>query len=85
VLKNGAEVFLPLEGVIDLDRERERLQDEIARLRGQLAGTEKKLANEAFVTRAPEEVVQKERDKAASLRDQASKLDEKLSALEGRA
>ncbi|MGD8320108.1 MAG: valine--tRNA ligase [Gemmatimonadota bacterium] len=85
VLKNGAELFLPLEGVIDLDRERERLRAEIERIRGQLAGTEKKLANEAFVTRAPEEVVQKERDKAASLRDQASKLEEKLGALEGRA
>jgi valyl-tRNA synthetase len=83
VMKNGGEIFLPLEGVIDLERERERLRGEIDRIRGQLAGVEKKLSNENFVARAPEEVVAREREKAASMQSQVSKLHGKLSELEG--
>jgi len=83
VLKSGIELFLPLEGVIDVQRERTRLAGEIEKLDAQLAGTEKKLANESFVSRAPAEVVDKERDKAAGLREQAAKLREKLHALQG--
>jgi valyl-tRNA synthetase len=84
VLRGGAELFLPLEGVVDLDRERARLADEIARLEGQLRGTEAKLANEQFVQRAPAEVVQKERDKAAGLTEQLAKLRTKLALFQGR-
>jgi valyl-tRNA synthetase len=83
VLKNGVELFVPLEGVIDLDRERVRLREEIAKLEGLHAGTSKKLDNEAFVARAPAEVVQKERDRLAQLAEQRTKLGVKLAALEG--
>ena len=83
VMKNGAEIFLPLEGVIDLDRERERLQGEIHRIGGQLSGIVKKLANENFVSRAPAEVVAREREKAESMQGQVSKLQVKLNELEG--
>jgi valyl-tRNA synthetase len=83
VLKNGVEVFLPLEGVIDLDRERARLREEITKLQGMHAGTAKKLENESFVARAPADVVQKERDRLTQLDEQQSKLREKLTALEG--
>ncbi len=82
VLSNGAELFVPLEGVIDLDRERDRLREEIERLDGHRASTAKKLENQAFVSRAPEEVVQKERDRLAQLEEQGSKLREKLTTLE---
>jgi len=83
VLRDGTEVFLPLEGLVDLDRERSRLRGEIQRLGGQLAGAEAKLANEGFVGRAPAEVVDREREKAATFRDQRDKLLEKLGSLEG--
>ncbi len=85
VLKNGTELFLPLSDVIDVDRELERLRGEIERIQGQLTGTEKKLENEKFVSRAPEEVVAREREKADLLREQAAKLAEKRQALEGAA
>jgi valyl-tRNA synthetase len=85
VLRSGTELFIPLAGVIDLDKERARLRDEIQRLDGHIAGTEKKLSNESFVARAPENVVQYERDKLASFGDQRGKLAEKLQALEGAA
>ena len=81
VLPNGAELFLPLEGVIDVDRERSRMQDEIARLEGLLVGVEKRLANEKFVANAPDEVVQKARENGAQLQDQATKLRDKLAGL----
>ena len=82
-MAGGAELFLPLDGVIDLDRERTRLTAEITRLQGQATGTAKKLENENFVSRAPDDVVQKERDKLAQFQEQASKLREKLTELEG--
>ena len=85
VLRSGAEVFVPLEGAIDVEKEKGRLRDEVARLEGQITGTEKKLANESFVSRAPQEVVQREREKVASYTEQRSKLASKLAALEGSA
>ncbi|HSR41626.1 MAG TPA: class I tRNA ligase family protein, partial [Longimicrobiales bacterium] len=84
VLTCGVEVFLPLEEVVDLGRERERLRGEIERLQGQLASTERKLANEQFVAKAPDDVVEKEREKGASQRDQLEKLRAKLDLFEGR-
>lgn len=83
VLTNGVEVFLPLAGLVDLDQERERLRGQIQRLDGQLTGVRKKLGNEAFVSRAPAEVVDKERSKEATFMDQRDKLAAKLAALEG--
>jgi valyl-tRNA synthetase len=81
VLKNGAELFMPLEGVIDIARERERLKAEINRLRGQLEGSRKTLGNERFVQQAPAEVVEKEREKARSFEEQLDKLTSKLATL----
>ena len=83
VLDSGTELFVPLEGVIDLERERERMRKEIDKVDGLRAATEKKLGNESFVARAPAEVVEKERDKLAQFEEQATKLREKLDALEG--
>ncbi|HEX8903892.1 MAG TPA: class I tRNA ligase family protein, partial [Longimicrobiaceae bacterium] len=83
VLRSGTELFLPLAGVIDLDRERARLRDEAAKIEGLAGGTEKKLANEGFVAKAPPEVVEREREKLAGYREQLRKLREKLAALEG--
>ena len=84
VLPSGAEAFLPLEGLVDLEQEVARLQKERDRLQGLLTGTEKKLANENFTSRAPADVVEKEREKAESARDQIGKLDEKIRQFRGR-
>jgi len=83
VLKSGLAVFLPLEGVVDLDRERTRLRDEVARVESLLAGARRKLENENFVNRAPDDVVEKERDKARSLEAQLQGLREKLALFQG--
>jgi len=71
VTKN-AEIYVPLEGLIDLDVERQRIGKEISRLEGSLKGIDRKLSNEKFVNNAPADVVEKEKIKQ---RDWAGKLD----------
>ena len=84
VLQGGStEVFLPLEGVIDLGRERKRLRVEITRLDDQLVGASQRLTNDKFVLRAPADIVAKERERAASLTERLGKLREKLTLLGG--
>ena len=77
----GIEVYVPLEGVIDLDKERQRLSDRLDKARGFLAGSDKKLANENFVARAPAEVVDRERARNAELREEAARLEANLAEL----
>ena len=69
-----AEIFIPLEGLIDLDEERKRLEKEIARINELLEKINKKLSNEDFLKRAPKEIIQKEQAK----RDECSRMAEKL-------
>jgi valyl-tRNA synthetase len=80
VLKD-MEIYVPLEGLIDLDVERQRLQKEITRLEGSLSGIEKKLSNEKFVNGAPAEVVEKERAKQRDWQENLRKLNEILENL----
>ena len=60
---HGAEVILPLAGVLDIADELARLDKEIARLEGEVTRAEKKLANEGFVKKAPAAVVEAEKEK----------------------
>ncbi|MEX1276244.1 MAG: valine--tRNA ligase [Bacteroidota bacterium] len=70
----GTEVFVPLEGLIDPGAERGRLEKEIARLESAVEGIRKKLGNSQFVDRAPQEVVQKEREKMENFHSSIDKL-----------
>ncbi|MBW3533622.1 MAG: valine--tRNA ligase [Gemmatimonadetes bacterium] len=83
VLAGGTELFLPLEDVIDLERERERLRGEIEGLERQIQGSEKRLRNEQFVSKAPADVVERERDKVRVVGEQRERLEAKLRLLEG--
>jgi valyl-tRNA synthetase len=82
VLRSGGELFIPLAGLIDVGKERDRLSKELSRIEGQLRGTEAKLGNEQFVSKAKPEVIEREREKANSLRQQHDQLAEKLRAIE---
>ena len=77
----GCELFIPLEGLIDLDEERKRLQKEIQKMEGFLVGVEKKLSNESFVNSAPANIVEKEKEKQADLRGKLEKLKDILQKL----
>jgi len=70
----GAEVFLPLEGLIDLDEERMRLAREAEKLLNDLEGVKKKLRNQDFLAKAKQEIVQKERERLAQLEETLEKL-----------
>jgi valyl-tRNA synthetase len=68
------EIFIPLEGLIDLDKERERLQKEITRLESSLAGINKKLSNEKFLQNAAPDVIEKEKTKQNDWQENIKKL-----------
>jgi len=84
VTVDGADLFVPLVGLIDLDEERARLGRELDRARSELARAEGKLANERFVARAPADVVQAERDKVDDWRGAIERLDTQLRTLRRR-
>jgi valyl-tRNA synthetase len=74
-LAGPTQVFVPMEGLLDLDVERARLTAEAAKLRGLLEGQHRKLANEAFVAKAPAALVAQERAKVAELEAAIAKLE----------
>ena len=78
---DGSEVFVALEGAIDVQQECRRLSGELTRLERQLAGLAAKLTNQQFVARAPAEVVAKEREKERAWHDQRQVLADKLKSL----
>jgi valyl-tRNA synthetase len=77
----GQEVFIPLEGLIDVDVERSRLEKEITRLEGQLKAVLAKLDNPNFAGKAPADVIQKERDKQENFQQTIVKLKASLEQL----
>ncbi len=81
VLSDGTPVFVPLGGAIDVSRECGRLGAEVDRLDRLVESQEKKLANRQFVSRAPAEVVEREREKLASWREQRGVLGHKREVL----
>jgi valyl-tRNA synthetase len=75
------EVFLPLEGMVDLDAERERLEREIAALEGEIEHVQKLLGNKNFVEKAPDAIVQQHRDRQAAAESEMAVLQERLESL----
>ena len=81
VLSDGSSVLVPLGDAIDLDRECDRLQSEHTRFEQLIWGQKGKLANQQFVSRAPAEVVERERRKLGDWQEQADVLRAKLERL----
>ncbi|HOJ36623.1 MAG TPA: valine--tRNA ligase [Ignavibacteriales bacterium] len=77
----GCDIFIPLEGLIDLNVEKQRLEKELARLEGQLKGVIAKLSNEKFVNGAPADVVEREKDKKQDWESKIAKIKEALANL----
>jgi valyl-tRNA synthetase len=71
---HGTEIFIPLEGLIDFEVERKRLEKEIQRYESMLADVERKLNDENFISRAPKEIVEKERQKYENFKLTIEKL-----------
>lgn len=79
---DGAEIYLPLEGLIDTEKEIARLTKELDKIRKGAAVTAGKLNNERFLSKAPAEVVQAERDKLAVAEEKISSLEQRIKQLE---
>jgi len=75
--------FVPLEGLVDIDRERKRLQKQQADLENRIAIYDKRLQNEDFIKKAPQEVVEKQREERKALEESLSKVIKRLSELGG--
>ena len=75
---HDAEIFMPLKGLIDIEKEKGRLEKEIVKVTSELKKVEAKLSSENFVSKAPEEVIQKEKGKLEEYTDILSKLQESL-------
>jgi valyl-tRNA synthetase len=81
-LVRGIELYVPLEGVVDLAAERERLNRELAKVNESLERVNRKLTNTDFLDKAPAEVISRQRTTQAELQDARGKLQEGLGRLE---
>ena len=75
---SGAEVYIPLAGLIDLNQEVERLQKEIDKLENEVSCGEKKLSNQGFVNNAPSQVVDEEKEKLTGYKEKLSATQSRL-------
>ena len=74
----GAMLFVPLEGIIDFNKEAQRLEKEIAKLTKELATVSKKLENDSFLNKAPQDVVEQVKAKHSHLQGKQQKLQSNL-------
>ncbi len=81
VVTEDAKMFMPMAELVDLAAEKARIEKELAKARKDIEGQERKLANENFVSRAPEAVVNAEREKLAKAQALAANLEESLKNL----
>lgn len=77
-VEGGVEVFIDLAGVVDLEKEKERLQKELESITKYIAGIEGKLNNADFVSHAPVAVIEKEKQKLAEAKDKLIKISNQL-------
>jgi len=83
VAAEGVEAYLPLAGLVDLEQEVARLKKAIAEAEHEIRRAEGMLANESFTSKAPPEVVQRQRDRLAEQEERRGRLEARLQALAG--
>ena len=80
-ITNGIEVFLPMKGLIDLEKETQKLNKELDNLHKEVDRISGKLNNAGFISKAPAEVIEKEKAKAAEFEVKILALTERLAEL----
>jgi valyl-tRNA synthetase len=78
---SDVEVLLPVEGLIDIEKETQRINKELGKVAKDLDQTERKLSNSKFLDNAPEDIINKEKHKLEEFSTQKKKLEEVLSKL----
>ncbi|MCM3874308.1 MAG: hypothetical protein ND895_26765, partial [Pyrinomonadaceae bacterium] len=82
VLVGGAEVAIPLEGLIDFEQERQRLRKELDKLQAEASKVEAQLGNANFIERAPEEKVSELRARIADIAQRSAQLTQTIENLQ---
>jgi valyl-tRNA synthetase len=83
ILEGGTELIVPLEGLVDVKKECDRLKGELDRLQKQLTSLEARLENPGFVERAPSHVIDAERAKREEWRARSDQLTRRIEGLCG--
>lgn len=81
VLAGGAEIFLPLEDLVDMEKEIERLNKEKENLEKELQRVRGKLSNQGFVAKAPQKVIDEEKAKEAKYQEMMDMVTERLNSI----
>ena len=77
----NVEIFIPLKGLINIDKEIARLEKQAADMNGRLSSVSKKLENKNFIDRAPKDIIEHEKKKQKNYNEQLKKLKENLNSL----
>ena len=80
---SGAALFLPLEGLINIEEEVSRLRKELEKLNKEVERVQKKLSNESFIQKAPEKIIAGERAKEKDYLEKRALVEERLRELTG--
>ncbi|MXO79711.1 valine--tRNA ligase, partial [Paenibacillus sp. OT2-17] len=80
---SGAELYLPLAGLLDIAQEISRLEKELQHLNSEVERVEKKLSNQGFVAKAPAKVIEEEKAKQADYSDKRAKVIARIEELKG--
>jgi valyl-tRNA synthetase len=78
---DGAQIYIPLAELIDFEKEKQRLLEEKKKLMGEIGRVEAKLANAGFVAKAPQKVIDEERQKGEKYAQMLEKVEESLKSL----
>lgn len=80
----GAEIYVPLEDLIDFKAEAERLQKEKKRLEGEVRRVEGKLSNQGFINKAPEKIINEEKEKMSKYKEMLQNVEERLESVKAK-
>ena len=75
ILEDGVELYIPFEGLVDMEQERKRLEEEKKRLKSEVARCEKMLSNPGFMNKAPQNKIEEEQAKLEKYKEMLAKLE----------
>ena len=75
ILEDGVELYIPFEGLVDMEQERKRLEEEKKRLKSEVARCEKMLSNPGFMNKAPQSKIEEEQAKLQKYKEMLAKLE----------
>ena len=84
VVINGAKIFIPLDELVDFQKEKERLTKEKAKLEGEIKRVNGKLSNQGFLAKAPESLVNEEKAKKEKFEEMMKSVLERLENIESK-